>query len=332
MAHLKSESKILVGFYVTMLLFSSFSMTSVLCDEASKEGEYMLKLLKELKPNDSNWSRSTHWCQWSGVTCNNQTGRIEQIVLHSKLLRGRVPSGLNDSLTQLKNLDLYNNDLSGPVPSLANLTFLQFVQLSSNNFDSIPQGCFHALTSLDWLSLYNNTKLPPWNFPTDLTAHSSQLNVLDLSSTNLMGSLPNISHFFPNMKTLDLSNNNLSSIPEGCFHNLTSLTGLTLANNTNLPPWTFPLHLTHSSLQLLDLEATNLMGSLPNLSHFFPSLTTVSLSNNNLTSIPQGCFQGLPYLQLLRLGNNTNLAPWTFPDLIQSTKLKDLKTNKFKLD
>ncbi|XP_052116186.1 receptor-like kinase TMK3 [Arachis duranensis] len=129
------------------------------------------------------------------------------------------------------------------------------------------------------------------------------------------------------MESLYLSNNNLSSIPEGCFHNLTSLGFLSLANNTNLPPWTFPLDLTHSSLQLyfLNLEATNLMGSLPNLSHFFPDLNTVSLSNNNLTSIPQGCFQGLPSLTWLWLENNTNLAPWTFPDLTLSTQLKELK-------
>ncbi|RYR60015.1 hypothetical protein Ahy_A04g017124 [Arachis hypogaea] len=66
------------------------------------------------------------------------------------------------------------------------------------------------------------------------------------------------------------------------------------------------------------------MGFLPNLSHFFPDLITVSLSNNHLTFIPQGCFQALPYLGLLKLGNNTNLTPWTFPDLIQSTKIQEL--------
>ncbi|MED6138580.1 hypothetical protein PIB30_075572 [Stylosanthes scabra] len=225
-----------------------------------------------------------------------------------------------------EKLYLNNNDLSGHIPSLANLTFLQVVYLESNNFNSIPQGCFHALTNLNSLSLTNITKLPPWNFPNDWTAHSSQLLYLDLSFTNLMGSVPNISHFFPAMQILYLSNNNLSSIPEGCFHNLNDLFHLSLANNTNLPPWTFPLQLTHSSLQLthLFLEATNLMGSLPNLSHFFPDLVTVSLSNNNLTSIPQGCFQGLPYLAWLHLGNNTNLAPWTFPNLIQSKKIKVL--------
>ncbi|MED6136546.1 hypothetical protein PIB30_057030 [Stylosanthes scabra] len=325
MAYLKSESKIPSGFcYALVLLFSSLFMTSVLCDEAGDEGEYMMKLMNALNP--PGWSNTSHMCNWTGVICNSQTGRIEGLALSYMSLTGTVPSGLNDSLTQLTSLFLYNNFLSGPLPSLANLTFLQQVILDNNNFNSIPHGCFHALTSLNLLSLYNNSKLPAWNFPTDLTAHSSQLKLLDLSYTNLMGSVPNISHFFPAMQALYLSNNNLSSIPEGCFHNLTSLTDLSLANNTNLPPWTFPLQLTHSSLQLkvLFLEATNLMGSLPNLSHFFPSLRIVSLSNNNLTSIPQGCFHGLPYLNRLHLGNNTNLAPWTFPNLTQSTQLQEL--------
>ncbi|XLU55553.1 hypothetical protein S245_050201 [Arachis hypogaea] len=325
MAYLKSEFKIIIGFYTLVLLFSSFFRISVLSDEASNEGAYMLKLMNALKP--PGWSNTTHMCHWTGVTCNHPSGRIEKIDLSSKSLTGTVPAGLNDSLSQLTVLDLSYNNLSGPVPSLANLSFLQEVYLHNNNFTTIPHGCFHGLTSLQYLILNNNTNLKPWNFPTDLTAHSPQLNILYLSSTNLMGSLPNISHFFPTMRDLDLSNNNLSSIPEGCFHNLTTLYGLFLANNTNLAPWTFPLDLTHSSFKLSDLflEATNLMGSLPNLSHFFPYLRTLSLSNNNLTSIPQGCFQGLPSLTWLWLRNNTNLAPWTFPDLTHSTQLKELK-------
>ncbi|MED6138579.1 hypothetical protein PIB30_075571 [Stylosanthes scabra] len=256
------------------------------------EGEYMLKLLNALQPTPSNWSKSTHMCHWTGVFCNNQTGRIEQIDLRHMSLRGTVPSGLNDSLIQLKYLYLHNNYLSGPVPTLANLTFLQEVILDNNNFNSIPRGCFHALASLSILSLTNNTNLPPWNFPIDLTAHSSHLQQLYLEATNLMGSLPNISYSFPTIQILYVSNNHLSSIPGGCFHNLINLIDLSLANNTNLPPWAFPLRFTQK-LYSLYLDATNLMGSLPNLSHFFPDLIIISLSNNNLTSIPQGCFQEL---------------------------------------
>ncbi|XP_057754429.1 receptor-like kinase TMK2 [Arachis stenosperma] len=322
MAYLKSRWKNGIISNLCMVVVCIMGCVESNDDEAA----YMLKLMNALKP--PGWSNTTHTCLWIGVTCNDQSGRIEGIHLYSKSLTGTVPAGLNDSLSQLTFLDLSNNNLSGPVPSLANLSFLQVADLDNNNFTTIPHGCFHGLTTLQSLSLSGNTNLAPWNFPTDLTAHSSQLQYLFLSSTNLMGSLPpNISHSFPVMEILYLSNNNLSSIPEDCFHNLTSLNVLNLANNTNLPPWTFPLDLTHSSFKLsyLILQATNLMGSLPNLSHIFPNLKSVILSNNNLTSIPQGCFQGLPSLTWLWLENNTNLAPWTFPDMIQSTELKELK-------
>ncbi|MED6128116.1 hypothetical protein PIB30_094584 [Stylosanthes scabra] len=279
---LKLESKIVIGFYyytLVMLLFASFFVTSVLSDE----GEYMMKLMNALKP--PGWSNTTHMCYWTGVTCKDHTGRIEQLNLQYMSLRGTVPSGLNDSLTQLKYLDLSNNYLSGPLPSLANLTFLQIVYLH-NNFNSIPHGCFHALTSLNSLSLINNNKLAPWNlFPTDLAAHSSQLHYLYLSSTNLMGSLPNLSHFFPSLITVSLSNNNLTSIPQGCFQGLPYLQFLRLENNINLAPWTFPDLIQSKNLQVLNLTATNVMGPLTEIFQSIPNLETVVLSNNNLSGI-----------------------------------------------
>ncbi|KAL1323150.1 hypothetical protein AAHE18_14G254200 [Arachis hypogaea] len=205
------------------------------------EGAYMFKLMNALKP--PGWSNKKPVCQWTGVYCDYQSGRIEEIDLSSKSLTGTVPAGLNDSLSQLTELDLSQNNLSGPVPSLANLSFLLYVHLGYNNFTSIPHGCFHGLTSLQRLSL-----------------------------NNLMGSLPpNISHSFPG---------------------LPSLVSLNLGNNTNLAPWTFP-NLTHSTqLKDLNLTATNVMGSLPEIFDSLPSLETLLLSNNNLSGVLPESFGG----------------------------------------
>ena len=312
MAHLKSKFKSLVSFST---LF--FFITSVLSTDPAGDAAYMLKLLEALIPSPSDWSSETH--MWSGVSCS-KNGSVEKIHLYSMSLTGTLPSGLN-SLAHLNSLDLGNNSLTGPLPSLANLTKLQRAYFYLNGFTYIPDGCFQGLTSLQNLSLFDNLSLPPWTFPIDLT-HSSQLKVLHLAHTNLMGSLSNISHFFPSLAEFSVPGNKFNSIPDGCFRGLTSLRVLSLGNNTNLPPWTFPVDLTHSSqLNYLDLEATNLMGSLPSLVHSFPYLSQVHLANNNLTSIPEGCFQGLTSLKILRLGNNTNLAPWTFPNLTQSSLL-----------
>ncbi|KAL5101914.1 hypothetical protein RYX36_006241, partial [Vicia faba] len=89
-----------------------------------------------------------------------------------------------------------SNSLTGALPSLANLSNLQSVFLSSNNFTSIPDGCFQGLTSLQKLSMTGNTNLKPWSFASELT-QSLNLVELDLGQTNLIaynnltGDLPN---------------------------------------------------------------------------------------------------------------------------------------------
>jgi len=54
-----------------------------------------------------------------------------------------------------------------------------------------------------------NNDLAPWTFPTDL-AESSSLVSLDLRSTNLMGSLPDIFDYLVSLQELRLSYNNLT--------------------------------------------------------------------------------------------------------------------------
>ncbi|MED6167028.1 hypothetical protein PIB30_115169, partial [Stylosanthes scabra] len=51
-------------------------------------------------------------------------------------LTGTIPSDLNNYLTNLNQLLLYNNSLSGPLPSLAGLSMLREVYLNDNNFTS----------------------------------------------------------------------------------------------------------------------------------------------------------------------------------------------------
>ena len=74
---------------------------------------------------------------------------------------------------------LQNNALFGTLPSLANLSMFESVFLSSNNFTSIPDGCFQGLTSLQTLSMTDSINLAPWMIPANLT-----------DSNNLTGGLP----------------------------------------------------------------------------------------------------------------------------------------------
>ncbi len=59
-----------------------------------------------------NWlSSNIHHCQWHGVLCNNQS-QIEELQLYDNELNGPLPETLCD-LTQLKTLYFSFNSLSG---------------------------------------------------------------------------------------------------------------------------------------------------------------------------------------------------------------------------
>ncbi|MED6140220.1 hypothetical protein PIB30_091110, partial [Stylosanthes scabra] len=174
------------------------------------EAAYLIKLREAISPAPPTWFNVTNMCDWSHVICstvgNNRS--VEEINLNSMSLKGTLPSGLNNTFPYLRRLILYNNSLTGPLPSLAGLSSLREVVLS-DNFTSIPHGCFQDLYSLDLLDLDSNTDLSPWTFPAYLTA-SSGLDTLTLGSTNLMGSLPDIFGSFPDLKNLNLYGNSLT--------------------------------------------------------------------------------------------------------------------------
>ncbi|KAL1361286.1 hypothetical protein AAHE18_04G242700 [Arachis hypogaea] len=265
----------------------------------------MFKLMNALKP--PGWSNKKPVCQWTGVYCDYQSGRIEEIDLSSKSLTGTVPAGLNDSLSQLIYLYLFNNNLSGPVPSLANLSFLLYVHLGYNNFTSIPHGCFQGLTSLQRLSLNNNTNLPPWNFPTDLTARSSQLH-LNLTATNVMGSLPEIFDSLPSLETLLLSNNNLSGVLPESFGG-TKIATLHL-NNQKGNGFSGPIDILSNMLDLSQvwLQGNSFTGPIPDMSRC-TALQDLQLGHNQLTGVVPDSLIALQNLEYLYLGYNFLQGP-----------------------
>ncbi|XP_057756658.1 receptor-like kinase TMK2 [Arachis stenosperma] len=301
MAYLKSRYKNDIISLCMLLL----CLGCVESKDGDGEAAYMLKLMNALKP--PGWSNTTHMCQWTGVTCNDQSGRIEVIYLGSMSLTGTVPTGLNDSLSHLTSLYLFNNNLSGPVPSLANLSFLQDIYLGFNNFTSIPHGCFHGLTSLQFLSLRNNTNLPPWNFPTDLTAHSSQLH-LNLTATNVMGSLPEIFHSLPSLETVLLSNNNLSGVLPESFGG-TKIATLHL-NNQKGNGFSGPIDVLSNMLDLFQvwLQGNSFTGPIPDMSRC-TALQDLQLGHNQLTGVVPDSLIALQKLGYLYLGYNFLQGP-----------------------
>ncbi|XP_058740151.1 receptor-like kinase TMK4 [Vicia villosa] len=151
----------------------------------------------------------------------------------------------------------------------------------------------------------NKTHFCKWN---GVVCMSGRVSAITLPSSNLTGILPpdldsliDLAHIdlhnnsltgqFPNLfglsllQTASFGHNKFTSIPEDCFRGLPHLRTLNLSNNLKLVPWLFPKNLRDSSLmQTLDLEATNILATLPSeMFDWFPSLHTVFLSHNNMT-------------------------------------------------
>ena len=134
-----------------------------------------------------------HNNQLSG-TIPTQLGSLTSLIwlyLHNNQLSGTIPTQLG-SLTSLQRLYLHNNRLTGTIPTqLGSLTSLQRLYLHDNQLSGALPTELGSLANLQQLYLYNNPLSGPvpsgWG---DSTYPLTSLTDLDLSYTNLTGTLP----------------------------------------------------------------------------------------------------------------------------------------------
>ncbi|KAJ3672514.1 hypothetical protein LUZ60_007235 [Juncus effusus] len=206
--------------------------------------------------NDS-FHRLTSWrgedcCTWAGIKCSNQTGHVVKLNLGSPSYDWS-----------------YNNSLSGEInPSLRALTDLKHLDLSYNNFSgSIFPKFVSSLRYLKFLNL-SYTGLSGM-IPSQLS-NLSRLQYLDLSWNGLSGMIP------PQLSNLS----RLQYLNLRCADCFSSTNALTIANIWWLSDLT--------SLTYLDLSGINLQDSKECVKalNMIPSLETLNLESNNLTTIP----------------------------------------------
>ncbi|XP_061350610.1 receptor-like kinase TMK4 [Gastrolobium bilobum] len=165
--------------------------------------------------------------------------------------------------------------------------------------DGVKCDTFNRVISINLASKSLTGKLP-----SNLNA-LSHLTDLSLQGNSLYGSLPSSANLSL-LQTVYLDGNNFTSIRDGCFQGLTSLQNLSLTNNINLEPWTFPTELTQSTnLFQLHLGNSNLVGPLPDVFDSFVSLQSIRLSYNKLTGGLPKSFAGLS-IKSLRLKSQKN--------------------------
>ncbi|KAJ6835169.1 putative leucine-rich repeat receptor-like protein kinase [Iris pallida] len=190
----------------------------------------------------------------------NTSREVEFLDLSDNLFSGIIDPAIVESMPNLVLLSLSGNKLHGDVPSsLCRLQNVMIINLARNLFSGELPNCWKHLSQ------------------------EYDLIVLDLSSNNLSGRIPNTIGSLSSLEVLHLSNNSLSGEIPSSLHGCTRLTILDLSQNKftgKIPKWiieTFP------SLRILRLRSNMLAGRIPrNLSRLF-GLHIVDLAHNNLS-------------------------------------------------
>ena len=298
---------------------------SVMCIE--RERQALLEFKEGLVDHHgrlSSWGsedEKKNCCNWEGVHCSNQTGRVLELHLNAyqidgfqRLLGMNISPSLlelhhltfldlggNDfnespipkfigSLSNLKYLDLSWANLSGPVPhQLENLSHLQYLNLGWNDLKIIENlEWLSRLSSIEYLDLSSTNLSNVANDWLEVVSHLPNLTSLrmlwcDPPPMSLSAfSYFNYSKSFAPLEILDLCHNQLVHIPKS-FGDICTLRELYLSSN-NL------------NGQLVELM-NNLSGCAKN------SLEVLDLSLNQITgSFPN--FAIFPSLKDINLSHN----------------------------
>ncbi|CAH2049740.1 unnamed protein product [Thlaspi arvense] len=192
--------------------FTFLPLSSQACHQVDRDA--LLDFKHSINPLNllQSWIPSTDCCStWDGIACDPSSGRVVQVSL--PVLSDKVCS-MNVTLS----------------PSLGNLSFLQFLDLSDLNRLSGPiPPELGKLSRLSYLYLSNNCL--SGEIPVSL-GRLTRLKILHLSWNLLSGSVPSaLFHSMPLLYDLDLSYNNLFGVIPSSIGKLISLINLELQSN-----------------------------------------------------------------------------------------------------
>ncbi|AET02472.2 LRR receptor-like kinase family protein [Medicago truncatula] len=254
------------------------------------------------------WSNKEDCCKWRGVHCN-MNGRVTNISLpcftddDEDITIGNMKTNKPHCLAGKIHLSLFD------------LEFLNYLDLSNNDFKSIhlPMDCqklssvntshgsgnFSNVFHLD-LSQNENLVINDLRW---LLRLSSSLQFLNLDSIDLHRETRwlQILTMFPSLSELHLYRCQLKSASQSLLYaNFTSLEYLDLSQNdffSDLPIWLFNI----SGLAYLNLQANRFHGQIPETLLKLQNLITLILMGNEMSGkIPDwiGQFTNLEYLEL----------------------------------
>ncbi|XP_042033882.1 LRR receptor-like serine/threonine-protein kinase FLS2 isoform X2 [Salvia splendens] len=275
----------------------------------------------------SNWSANASVCSWTGVSCSLDHQRVTALNFSGFLLHGTISPHLGN-LTFLQSLDMSSNNFTGSIPSeLSNIQRLQTLNLASNQLvGGLPSGIFANMSMLVEINLSSN-KLSG-ELPSDICTNTPKLKRLFLTENKIDGKIPKSICKCGDMEDLEISSNQLTGNIPTEIGNLTKLTFLSMFFNHlegDIPSSVFNI----SSLEIVYLGNNMLTSSVP----IFNSLTRLQIlyldSNNLIGDMPKeiGYLTSLQHLIL----NNNSLTGHIPKQIGNLTMLKTLFIDSNKL-
>nr|XP_023895006.1 LRR receptor-like serine/threonine-protein kinase EFR [Quercus suber] len=266
-------------------------------------------------PNDTaftaagNWSTTTNFCEWFGVSCSRRRQRFTALNLSYVGLHGTI-SPLISNLSFLVSLDLSNNSFYGFLPhEISRLHRLRVLTLQFNLLEGSIPPTIHNCQKLEYLSLRNN-KLSG-GIPKEL-GMLPMLRELHLHSNSLIGAIPWSLGNMSSLKILNLQFNNLTgTFPRDIF-NLSFITVIAITKNHI--SGTLPMNLCKHcpNLQRLYISFNEFSGKLPSQFNHCREILLLSLSLNKFSgNIPKG-LGSLEKLEFITLSINNltgNIPP-----------------------
>ncbi|KAK3419972.1 hypothetical protein EUGRSUZ_G00747, partial [Eucalyptus grandis] len=236
---------------------------------------------------------NNQWLRFLGVSSNRMEGQLlknssifcnlQVLMLSSNKFSGRIFDTKDDALncrrSNLKIVDIYNNNFSGYLPNqLGNFKDLEFLDLSQNSISGPILDTMGQLLSL---------------------------TMLNLSFNKLSGTIPESVGQISNLKVMDISNNQLDGIVDQLhFANLTNLIVLNIYSNRLVinvsASWVPPFQ-----IQEIRMSSCKVGPEFPNWLRMQKEVSILDMSNASISDeVPHWLLDVLSNVEQLDLSSN----------------------------